>query len=374
MKKISFITLHCVLNYGSALQTYASQRLFESLGFEAEVVDYFRPNNKRENLVETGLFNSRFWNRNKLTRAVYRMLKRRPLEYRYELFAAFRSRYFKLTPHRYETEQDFIEHPIGADIYCTGSDQIWNSYWNRGLLPAFFLSYAPDSARKISYAASFGKRALDEDEKAEIRSRLLRYDSLTVREDEAVELIRGLGLTARRVLDPTFMLTREQWRQIEEPCPVTGGYVLVYQLNADRKFYRIARRFARRRGKKLVRIGFSYESYLYGGKVVLNPSVGEFLSLIRNAECVLTDSFHATALCLNLNVEFFCYLPKKFSGRISDVLQLFGQQGRTFDDLERLCAAAAQPIDFDLVNVMLTRQREASLHALKDALGCGKEA
>ena len=129
-----------------------------------EVADYVRENNLPENLVKTGLANSRFWNRNAVARGLYTLLKRRSLYKRYDLFDAFLKRYIHLSPLRYHTDEDFRASPPQADIYCTGSDQTWNSYWNRGLLCPFFLCYAPEGKPKISYAASFGKKSLDPEE------------------------------------------------------------------------------------------------------------------------------------------------------------------------------------------------------------------
>lgn len=365
MAKISLITLHSVQNYGSALQTFATQCLFERLGLETEVVDYVRENNMRENLVDTGLRNSRFWNKNVLTRFAFRFLKAKDLQKRYELFDSFLQN-IHLTSNRYISEADFEENPISADIYCTGSDQTWNSHWNRGILTPFFLSFAQEGKKKIAYAASFGQKELVPEDKEEIKERLSAYDYITVREEEAVTILEDLGIDAVRVLDPTLMLTGEEWRGLAAERIVNGGYILVYQLGYNRSFNRMAKKIARYKKLKLIRVGFGNDAYFYGGKVIKNPTVWAFLSLLANASYIITDSFHATCFATNLNVDFFSFLPKRFSGRITDFLSLVGLSERCFSDFEALKKCADKPIDFTEANAIIEVERQRSLDIVAD--------
>lgn len=368
MKKISLITLHSVQNYGSVLQTYASQRTLEALGYQVEVADYVRENNLRENLVKTGLANSRFWNRNAVARGLYTLLKRRSLYKRYDLFDAFLKRYIHLSPLRYHTDEDFRASPPQADIYCTGSDQTWNSYWNRGLLCPFFLCYAPEGKPKISYAASFGKKSLDPEEEREIAALLQSYRALTVREQEAVEIIERMGLPAQRVLDPTLMLTLREWRELMSPRAADKDYILIYQLNSDAYFSQCAKDFAKARGMPLIRVGFGVEAYAYGGMVAMNPTPEEFLALIDGARFLLTDSFHATGFAVNFHVPFACYLPRRFSGRITDLLALVGCPERTFSEAAALEALWEQAPAFGRIEAALQRERAESLEILRKIL------
>ena len=360
---ISIITLHSVQNYGSVLQTYASQRVFEKLGCEVLIVDYVRENNLRENLTDTYLLNSGFWNKNFATRALFKILKENDLKKRYDIFWDFLKRYINLTPERYLGEEDFKKYPIETDIYCTGSDQTWNTYWNRGILPPFFLSYAPKGRKKIAFSASFGTKELAAADKPRIKEYLEKYDCITVREQEGVDILRELGIEAKRILDPTLLLSKDEWLGIASERMIKGKYILIYQLSHSGAFDRAAKAFAKYKGLKPVRIGFGNEAYLYGGHVVKNPDVGEFLSLLANAEYIITDSFHATSFAVNFNVEFFCFLPKLFPGRINDFLALVGLEGRCFSSFEELKEISQSKIDFESVNIKTEEERRRSLAA-----------
>lgn len=366
-KKISVITLHSVQNYGSALQTYATQKFFERIGRETEIVDYVRENNLRENLVATGLKNSRFWNRNFLTRFVYTALRKKRLEERYDIFDDFIKRNINITPQRYYSEEDLEKNPPQADVYCTGSDQTWNTFWNRGILKPFFLCYAPRGAKKISYAASFGKKSLDKDEEKEIYSLLKDYSGITVREKEGAEIVRSMGLCAECVLDPTLMLRGDEWRRLAAPR-MFEKYVLIYQFTPNKTFNEAAKQLAKAKGLRLIRIGFANDSYLYCGKSVINPTVEEFLSLIANAEYIVTDSFHATSFAINLKVDFACYMPKKFSGRIQNILEIAGLEKRVFESADELLKIADEKIDFSGAEVRIDEMREKSENIMKKIL------
>lgn len=222
----AIITLHNSPNYGSCLQTYATQRIFESLGVASTVVDYYRHDAIPENETERAL-NGQLAKKipilelpgvKSLARVpVSRMVARRraPLD-------EFRRSALNLTSQKYYSAEELEANPPDADVYVTGSDQVWNSTWNGGFERAFYLSYAPEGAKKIAYAASIGKSSLDDWEVPLMREALLRYDAISVREAEAAELLDSIGVPgAVPVVDPTLMLGRAEWEAISDGwCPI----------------------------------------------------------------------------------------------------------------------------------------------------------
>ena len=177
-KKITVITLHNVRNYGSALQALATQEVFKSVGCEVDFIDYIREDNI------SPVSRIRKWCRgiNVLKKAIYACLLYPTFVRQNKVFRRFLREYLNTLPGTYSTEKDFVRFPITSDIYCTGSDQTWNSAWNDGVLPPLFLSFVPDGVRKIAYAASFGKSKLDDWEKKETQALLERYYAISVRE------------------------------------------------------------------------------------------------------------------------------------------------------------------------------------------------
>lgn len=365
MKSITLITLQNVRNYGSVLQALATQEIFRSLGLQVDFIDYIRQDNASPGA------RIKKWCRgmNPLKKAVYAVILYPTFLKQDRVFEAFLKTYLHTLPGRYTTKEDFQRLPITSDIYCTGSDQTWNSAWNDGILPPLFLSFVPDEVRKIAYAASFGKQRLDEWEKDETRRLLKRYDAISVRESSGVDICNDLGINgAVHVLDPTLQLNRDFWMNYARERRICQPYVLVYQLNTNPQFDRYAVEFARRKGLRLVRFCTRYDQCLKPGKAWLVPEVTDFVNAIAYADTVITDSFHATAFSLNLHTPMVCIYPQEFGGRLDSILRLTGMERRHLSDYNDFSLADA-PIEFDKVEEVLKRERDKGWKFLKQAVG-----
>jgi hypothetical protein len=148
--KISIITLHTVKNYGSVLQAYATQKKFEKMGCEVEIIDYWRRDNIDSGLLKQYLKDSDKWNRNFLTRTIFMAIKAPSVLKKIKIFNHFLKDRIRLTKRRYYSLEELKTDVPEADIYCTGSDQMWNSDWNSGIERPFFLEYAPEGKPCIS--------------------------------------------------------------------------------------------------------------------------------------------------------------------------------------------------------------------------------
>ena len=150
--KIAIITLHRVYNYGSALQAYATQTVFERAGYEAEVIDYITEQRTKKQIMKTAAAGS-----NKgMSSTAYRFFKMFSVLLKEMTFGKFVKKNLHLTK-QYITADDLEKDPPQADIYVTGSDQTWNSQYNGGVDRGFFLTFAPKDKAKVSFVASFGK-------------------------------------------------------------------------------------------------------------------------------------------------------------------------------------------------------------------------
>ena len=265
--------------------------------------------------------------------------------------------------------EDFKDFPITSDIYCTGSDQTWNSAWNDGILPPLFLSFVPDNVRKIAYAASFGKSKLDDWEKRETKDLLKRYYTISVRESSGVDIIKELGLPeATHVLDPTLQVDKNFWKQYVGKRKIKQPYVLVYQLNTNKEFDRYAKEFAHRKGLRLVRFCTRIDQCIKYGKALVVPEVLDFVSAIYYADTVITDSFHATAFSINMNTPMICIYPHEFGGRIASILKLTGLESRHLTSYSDFSFVDTPQIDFKPVNDILNRERKKGWNFLKQAI------
>lgn len=362
--KLTIITLQNIRNYGSALQALATQEVFKSLGCEVDFINYVREDyvSKKSRL--------RKWCQefNFIKKIIYTSILY-PSFIRLDIvFSRFIKKYLTVIPGKYSTEEDFKKFPINSDIYCTGSDQTWNSTWNDGILPPMFLSFVPDNIRKISYASSFGKSQLDDWEIDETRNLLSRYYAISVRENSGVNIIHRLGLPAvTQVLDPTLQVDRSFWLKYIGKPRFKESYVLVYQLNTNHEFDKYAKEYARRKGKKLVRFCWRIDQCIKSGKPVIIPEVIDFVSLIYYSDTVITDSFHATAFSINMNVTPICIYPNEFGGRIASILKLTGlekQHLTSYNDFSYIDAK----IDFATVNRILNAERQKGFNFLKRAI------
>lgn len=364
-KRITIITLQNVRNYGSVLQALATQHVMESLGLECNFIDYW--------LCGSNTLRGRIgmWKSSSPLSLLVKLLVLYPSFIKdSKVFTRFNKKHLHLLSGTYTNDVELEKIPITSDIYCTGSDQTWNSAWNMGIKPELFLSFVPDNVPKISYAASFGKLQLDDWEKEETKRLLSRYDAISVRESSAVDICRELGLKATQVLDPTLQVTRDFWMEIASPRLLKEKYVLVYQLNTNVQFDKYAKEYAKRRGCKLVRFCIRHYQALRPGKPLIIPKPEDFISAIAYADTVITDSFHATAFSCNLNIPMICIYPSDYSSRLASLLELMGLENRHLTDYNDFSFVDRNVIDFTHVNEVLNREREVGYTYLKKAIGC----
>lgn len=361
-KTVSVITLQSVRNYGSVLQAYATQVLLEEQGFDVTILNYVKPGSADSELVDTWANSS---GKNKI---LTRFVMTPTIKKWHKVFDGFMNSYLNLSSEIFRTNEDFKKMSTTYDAYCVGSDQVWNSTWNKGILEPFFLTYAPSSAYKFSFSSSFGKEKLDDYEIQPTTKMLLDFKHLSVREEQAVKILKGLGIESTQHIDPTLAMEPRFWRTLSDrQQPRHRPYLLVYQLNKSSDFDRYAERLAKELNLELVRICTRYDQVVKSGKPELIPSVDRFVSLFENASFVLTDSFHGTGFCINLNKPFLSIYPESFSSRISSILKMTGLQNRrlrSFSDFSQ----ANKNIDFTFANSVLTNARIDVKNYLKTIL------
>lgn len=347
--KAAVITLHQVCNYGTQLQAYATQEKLKEYFDEVVFIDYRRADTYGRALLHT-------FTKGNLMKIP---LILPTLIYWKKLFGNFRQQYLNLTEKIYLKEEDFKDFEDCADIYIAGSDQIWNSGWNGGIIPAFYLDFVPDNKPKFAYASSFGKNRLIEKEIASSKKYIDRFNSISVREESGISILKDqYGYNdVTRIIDPTLAMSAAFWRRLEPECKIKDEYILIYNLNRSREFDKYAAELSRRTGLPLYRFCTRLDQVMRNGKSLIMPGIFEFVSLIDHAKYVLTDSFHATAFSMNMNTEPICVYPNDYSGRISEFLKLVDSEQRhvcDFEDFEII----NRHVDFVRVNQILKEERK----------------
>lgn len=367
MKKIVVITLQRVPNYGSVLQAYATSKIIESLGYDVEFINYMP---KRMTIVGM-LINLK--NKNKvlkksiLIRTIVRMIMLPSYLIRFKTFNKFTKARLKMTSEIYHSFDELKKNIPKADIYLTGSDQVWNSDWNGEIDKSLFLDFVPDNTECISFASSFGKSKLDDNEKKETKKLLKKYKKLSVRELSGKEILKKLGFNAEVVLDPTLLLNFQDWNKLASKKYNKKNYIFVYNLNRNKNIDFYARILSKKMKLPIYNISYTLHEFYKTGKNKCSIPVEDFLSLVKNATYVITDSFHATAFSINFNVDFMIILPQKFSSRLESILDILDLKDRIVTDKTNL-SLADKKIDYKKVNQKLEKERERSLNWLKKAL------
>lgn len=364
--KVKIITRHAVANYGSILQAYATQKAIKKLGHEAEIINYVRHDEQGKNISDTMLKRNKKWNKNFLTRKIYKILQTPVYNGSYIKFSQFRKEFLKESDVLYSCDEDLKLLPE-ADIYCTGSDQVWGKIGNVDYDKNYFLDFVPKNKKCISYAASFGKNDISQNLINNLPKLLAKYSNISVREDSAVELLEKSNIKAEQVLDPTLLLTVDDWNQVTTSHLKEKNYVLIYQLHENKELEKYAEKFAKMINKPLIRISISWLYKFKSGKLAYLPTPSEFLEYFKNCEYVITDSFHATVFSIIYNKKFIDILPKGTGTRIVSLLKKLGLENRIIDNYEDF-SLIDKEILYEEVSEKLENERKNSLSILNKML------
>lgn len=292
--RIGIITMHKVLNYGSALQAYALQRKLSDMGYENEIIDY---KYEDKGLAKTSFVKS-------LTAFVRNAVFGFPVTRMKRKFRAFYKRNYKLTQKAYDRES-IVNEPPAFDLYIAGSDQVWNPRFI-GDDVNFMLSFTADDALRMSYASSIASLTIEGGMK-ELYSRYLsRFNAISVRERSGAAVIKELtGKEAAVCCDPTLLLGKEVWDELAAGSAyrIKGKYILVYALSymfdPFPYIYNIVDKVQRTLGCKVVFLqGRAKDIFRPGSRLVKSAGPADFAYLFKNAEFVITTSFHGATFAL----------------------------------------------------------------------------
>ena len=323
---VKVITRHAPTNYGSLLQSMATVAVIEKLGCNCEIIDYQRPNESGLRAIKVGLKIKQEWNKNIIKRILY-IIIRYPVERLGELkFAALREKYLKMT-RPFITGDDLSV--LSADVFMTGSDQVWGTMFDSEYDQNYFLVFAPNNVRKVAYSASFGKNQFS-DSIVEIYKKLLsKYDGITVREDSAVNLLNKWNIpNYGQVLDPALLLDAQDWSKYIKK-DIKGKFILIYEIHNNPLLDEYAKNFSKKVKLPLIRISAILRQVFRGGKFIYRPDIDDFLSYINSCEYLITDSFHGTVFGLVFNKEIIEVMPNNTTGgRNYSLLKLVGLTDR----------------------------------------------
>lgn len=314
MKSIGIITIHKIYNYGSVLQAFALQKVCEDLGFVVEIIDYQYPNEfhrvKKYDVKTDSQPNEPRW---------IKILYAKSLIRQHKCIDLFVAKYQHLSRLQYESPESIRNAPPHYDVYITGSDQLWSPRHCNGD-PAFLLEFAPDDALKISYAASIGSNEIPSELQPLYKRLLCRYNHISVRENSGKILVESITCkNVSVVLDPTLLLGKEEWNKIAAPKrQFRKKYILCYYLNYTFNSFpyvdELAEYMQKQTGYEIVRVARPpHKLFVPHTHYRVGASPEEFLALVRDAEMILTTSFHGTAFAVNYGKPLFTIVKDRNS-------------------------------------------------------------
>ena len=360
MKRIGILTVHRSLNYGAVLQAYALNRVLINNGFDSQIIDYI------SEAVENREHKKSFTPKEVLKRIV-RFNKYLACKKKEEKFQDFIDKNYVMSDETY-TKSNIKKIESEYDYFVTGSDQIWN-YDITDSDTVFMLDFVEECAKKKSYAASFGYSKLPDCYREKTLKMLADYSSLLVREDSGVEILNGIGLTGKSVMDPTLLLNREQWLKLSSSCK-DEKYILIYTVAAPTFLYTAAVKMAKQINAKIKIIKLEPGKSQRGFEQVYDADPRDFISLINNAECVFTTSFHGLVFSLNLGKEVYFEadeLKNKNTTRLTHIAEILKVMNRRISS-ESVASFEENPINWQFVNEKLKQEREKSMALLLNSL------
>lgn len=365
--KIGILTYHRAENYGGCLQAYALKYYLEHKGHKAAFVDYWPDYHaKHYRYFNPYELKRRNW-KGRIAYIYYTLLSLPWLVKRRAGFRKFMRESLGIGGNplfRHENER--CDKEYAAVVY--GSDQIWR----RQDFPDFegydswyFGSRNITCEKKIAYAASVGRLNCSEDTTSFFRKHLVNFTSLSVREEEIREWLEGLGYHPRLVADPVMLLKKEDWLKLCSPsCLSKGRYILFYNLLGTRESVDLAERIAREHQCEIREL--TKNRYLHGNskRYIKSAGIGEFLSLVNNAEVIVGNSFHGVVFSVIFEKEFYAVGMGDFSQRVVSLLSALGIPERYIKDENSLPGQ----IDYRLVGKRLEQLRSSSREYLDISL------
>ena len=358
--KIGILSMQHVRNYGSFLQAYALKSTLESLGHQCEFVDikygHQLPGLERNIKYLVGMAIKRYFNWDAI-RTFFPRLK-----------------YTKIYQERFDKdylpELGIHKHTFNSyDLVVIGSDEVFNfnQHTSYGFTPQLYGDVK--SAKKVvSYAGSFGTTTIDVISRFGVREILAetmsKMAAISVRDTNSFEVIKNLlGKEPSFNIDPVLMFNYQQYAR----DPKEKDYIVVYsypnRIKCKEEIDAI-KRFAKEKGKELISICFYFP---WCDKTVI-PHPFEVLGYIKNADYVITDTFHGCVMSMKFNKQFVALVRDSNRQKMSSLLDQFGLEGRMCEEFGDLKNRLEKWIDYAPVNEKIAKETEKSILYIKDFL------
>ena len=366
MRKIGIVSynIHCnFTNYGSALQSWALSESIKKMDYEPILVDYCPDILKDKNPLDPM---KNMWDKDSESRKMCE-LSLPAIRVNYEKFDNFYTTKFNRTKKEYDSRNfdDIVKDENVRNFVC-GSDTIF-CVDEFGIDDGYYANYdCMKNGYTFSYAASFGDSHFNNETFKVLNDRLKNFKAIGIRENGMVDYIKKqVNVPVQKVCDPTLLLTADEYNKIiSNNCRDKDKYLLLYARRYNKKMEEYAEKIAKENGWKIIEISLRATN---AKKHIMayDAGVEEFLSLVKNAQFVVTNSFHGMIFSVQFKKQFVVFSREQCDTKIIELLQTFGLTDRM---LVTGNEKYNKEINYELVHKNIDEFRKNSLLFLKNQL------
>ncbi|WP_429039448.1 polysaccharide pyruvyl transferase family protein [Aeromonas veronii] len=378
-KKIGLLNFHYSdHNYGAVLQAAALADVVTQLGYNAEHIDFIPAKIEQRKTLRQGLVAvlAALGIKSILKRLLGKQVYIKPQVTGSEVFEQFRTTWIARSAQTYTAATQLNTIGTTYAVVVVGSDQVWrpSMFVNKQQdVAAYFLSFLPDSVKRISYAASFGidkwEETADTALSERVRAAIAKFNAISVREQSGVTICRDtFGVSAQHVLDPTLLNGVEFFERVIANAGISkqNENIVYYKLDVDTQFVSAIATIGKIMSSPIEDIYYQKSDTGYRYIPVAN-----WLAKIRDSKFVVTDSFHCVCLAILFNKNFICFAnDNRGLARLESLLDSLGIKGRLCKKNDNLTDVfnGLVDIDYELVNNKIKAEGKHSLNYLKGAL------
>lgn len=328
-------------NYGALFQSCGLSAFLTKLNYDVSYITVERRSQKRQSKIVIA---------KALMKKVLLLPHARKFKVREQKFKKFASETQNQVV--YNTKEELFAKPPVADVYLSGSDQVWNPV---AMHEDLFLAYAPEGSKKISYAASMGSEKIPKENQERFAELIGEYANISVREDTIMDVVKQFtDKTVYQHIDPVFLKTRSEWEELEIPYENLRykKYILAYIIEWNSDFNKKLKELKMRTGLPVVSINLGNIKKVCANQVIYDASPNEFLYLLHHSDFVVATSFHGVAMSVVYNKPFMPLAGTNMPTRIQSLMRHFGIDVSSSVNYDKK--------DFDRINDIIYQDRNAA--------------
>lgn len=347
-------------NYGSALQSWALYQVLHSLGYAPVLVDYCP-----DVLADKDPLNpfKNMWDKDEESKRMCDLTMPAIRENFYKFDKFYTERFYRTSKKYTSANFNEVVNDEKLDGFICGSDTIFCIDEFEGFDDGYYANYDCMKKHSVSYAASFGDSHFKQEDYQTLNERLKNFKAIGLRENQMVPYVTShVDVPVQRVIDPTLLLTSDDYDKIADKQLENEKYLVLYARRYNPQMEAYAEKLAAENGWKIIEISLRATNARKGHRMFYEAGVEEFLSLVRHAEYVVTNSFHGMIFTVQYRRPLCVFSREQCDTKITELIELFGLRDHMLVTGEE---KFNHEIDYDAVHARISKAKEESIEFLK---------